>query len=204
MNTIKRTWNRTSIFKFLSLGLIVLGSMFICWSVFHIMTQTVDPVEKGQADDIQWTAKNAANHQALTYAEPSIAGDKIGILSIPALNQNWPIIEGTEAEQLAKGVGHFSQSVFPGISDNCVLSGHRDTVFSEIGNLKIEDKLIVETSAGIFTYEISNIRIVDKDDKTVIVPTDHAVLTITTCYPFHFVGSAPERYILVADLVNID
>ena len=204
MNTIKRTWNRTSIFKFLSLGLIVLGSMFICWSVFHIMTQTVDPVEKGQADDIQWTAKNAANHQALTYAEPSIAGDKIGILSIPALNQNWPIIEGTEAEQLAKGVGHFSQSVFPGISDNCVLSGHRDTVFSEIGNLKIEDKLIVETSAGIFTYEISNIRIVDKDDKTVIVPTDHAVLTITTCYPFYYVGSAPKRYILVADLVNID
>ena len=59
----------------------------------------------------------------------------------------------------------------------------------------------VETSAGTFTYEIKRVRIVDKDDKTVIVPTDHAVLTVTTCYPFDYIGNAPDRYILVADLV---
>ena len=204
MNATKKAWSSTSTTKLLSMGFIVFG--FICFSfaAIHIWNQAVTPIETGQSEYTAWAAKNPTNHQALTYAEPSIAGDKIGILWIPALNQNWPIIEGTEEEQLAKGVGHFSQSVFPGVSDNCVLSGHRDTVFSEIGNLKIEDKLIVETSAGIFTYEISNIRIVDKDDKTVIVPTDHAVLTITTCYPFYYVGSAPKRYILVADLVNID
>jgi sortase A len=78
----------------------------------------------------------------------------------------------------------------------------RDTVFSEIGKLKLKDKLIVETSAGIFTNEISNIRIVDKDDRTVIVPTRNAVLTMPTCYPFNFVGSPPKRYILVEDLVK--
>ncbi|MHB8064399.1 MAG: sortase domain-containing protein, partial [Ruminiclostridium sp.] len=49
--------------------------------------------------------------------------------------------------------------------------------------------------------EIKRIRIVDKDDKTVIVPADHAVLTLSTCYPFYFVGNAPDRYILTADLV---
>ena len=159
------------------------------------------PIQEGKVSNMTWAAKNSARRQQVNYAKQPNMGDELGVLSIPVLNQNWPIIEGTEEDQLAKGVGHFSQSVLPGVIDNCVLSGHRDTVFSEIGKLKLQDKLIVETSAGVFTYQISKIRIVDKEDRTVIVPTDHAVLTITTCYPFNFVGSAPNRYILVADLL---
>lgn len=129
-------------------------------------------------------------------------GDTIGSLTIPAINKKLPVIEGTSTNELKKGVGHFLQSVLPGEDDNCVLSGHRDSVFTNIGKLKIGDELIVQTSAGTFTYVISRIRIVHKDDKTVIVPTDHAVLTLTTCYPFNFFGSAPDRYILIADLVE--
>jgi sortase A len=128
-------------------------------------------------------------------------GDNIGSLTIPALKQTLPIIEGTGADDLKRGVGHFTQSVLPGEKDNCVLSGHRDTVFSELGKLKIGDQLIVQTSAGTYTYEIKRVRIVHKDDKTVIVPADHAILTLTTCYPFQYVGSAPDRYILIADSV---
>ncbi len=128
-------------------------------------------------------------------------GDNIGSLTIPALKQKLPIIEGTGAEELKKGVGHFSQSVLPGEQDNCVLSGHRDTVFANLGKLNIGDQLIVQTSAGTYTYEIKRVRIVDKDDKTVIVPADHAILTLTTCYPFQYIGNAPDRYILIADLV---
>jgi sortase A len=130
-----------------------------------------------------------------------IAGDTIGSMSIPALDLNLPIIQGTGADDLEKGIGHFVQSVLPGEKDNCVLSGHRDTVFTRLGELKAGDQMIVQTSAGTFTYEISGTRIVDKDDKTVIVPTDHAVLTVTTCYPFIFIGHAPDRYIVSADLV---
>jgi LPXTG-site transpeptidase (sortase) family protein len=129
------------------------------------------------------------------------AGDTIGSLSIPALKQKWPIIQGTGANELKRGVGHFIQSVMPGEADNCVLSGHRTTVFAKLGKLKIDDRLIVQTSAGTFTYEIARIRIVHKDDLTVIVPTDHAELTLTTCYPFVYVGGAPDRYIVSADLV---
>jgi len=67
--------------------------------------------------------------------------------------------------------------------------------------LKIGDQLIVQTSAGTFTYEVKGTRIVDEDDRTVIVPTDHAVLTLTTCYPFDTPGYSPERYIVSADLL---
>lgn len=124
----------------------------------------------------------------------------IGTLSIPALGSNLPVFEGTNEDELEKGVGHFAQSVLPGESDNCVLSGHRDTVFRKLGELKIGDLLVVSTSAGEFTYAISNTRIVDADDRTVIVPAPHALLTLSTCYPFYFVGDAPQRYIITADL----
>jgi sortase A len=152
------------------------------------------PTEPDNPSDI-------VNPDKILYPLYPAEGDNIGSLSIPALKQKLPIIQGTGADELKKGVGHFTQSVLPGEEDNCVLSGHRDTVFAELGKLVIGDQLIVQTSAGIFIYEIKRIRIVGKDDKTVIVPTDHAVLTLSTCYPFHYVGSAPDRYILTADLV---
>jgi len=129
-------------------------------------------------------------------------GDNIGSLTIPTLKQDLPILQGTDEKELEKGVGHFAQSVLPGEKDNCVLSGHRETVFRQLGDLKIGDTLIVQTLAGIFTYEVNGTRIVPADDKTVIVPTDHAVLTLTTCYPFNTPGYFPDRYIVSAVLVK--
>ena len=128
-------------------------------------------------------------------------GDDIGSLTIPALKQKFSVLQGTGDVELKKGVGHFNQSVLPGEKDNCVFSGHRETVFRQLGKLKIGDQLIVQTSAGTFTYEVSGTRIVDAEDKTVIVPTDHAVLTLTTCYPFNTPGYFPDRYIVSADLI---
>ncbi|WNF38625.1 class D sortase [Bacillaceae bacterium IKA-2] len=129
-------------------------------------------------------------------------GENIGNLIIPAIDQIIPIFHGTNEDELKKGIGHFDRSVLPGENDNSVLSGHRDTVFRELGQLKVNDLFIVETSAGRFTYEIREIKIVDADDRTIITPTDHAVLTVTTCYPFSYIGLAPDRYILIADLLN--
>ena len=136
------------------------------------------------------------------YPEYPVEGDNIGNLTIPVLKRKIPILQGTGVSELKKGAGHFNQSVLPGEEDNCVISGHRDMVFRQIGNLKIGDQLIVQTSAGTFTYEVSGTRIVHEDDKTVIVPTYHAVLTMTTCYPFYIPGYATDRYIVSANLVK--
>ena len=130
-----------------------------------------------------------------------LEGDRIGTLTIPVLNKELAVFQGTSVKTLNKGVGHYTNSVMPGEKDNTVLSGHRDTVFTKLGDLSVGDQLIVETKDGKFTYVINGTRIVDKDDKTVIVPMDRAVLTLTTCYPFHFIGKAPDRYIITADLV---
>ncbi|WP_308215287.1 class D sortase [Sinobaca sp. H24] len=145
--------------------------------------------------------QNSISDETLYPVRPKV-GENIGNLTMPAIDQTLPIIHGTDEDELSKGIGHFAGSVLPGENDNSVLSGHRDTVFKELDQLEINDELIVETSAGTFTYEIREIKIVPRDDKTIITPSASPVLTVTTCYPFNFIGSAPDRYILIADLVS--
>jgi sortase A len=128
-------------------------------------------------------------------------GDVIGTLSIPKLKKTITIIEGTGSKELKLGAGHYVGSVLPGVSDNSVLAGHRDSVFRNLGDLKLGDLMTVRTSYGTFVYEVHKIRIVKANDRTVIVPTKDAVLTLSTCYPFRFIGNAPKRYVVQAGLV---
>ncbi len=140
----------------------------------------------------------------VSYLQYPSVGENIGTLSIPVLEQEFPLIQGTGDKELENGVGHFLQSVLPGEKDNCVLSGHRNTVFRKLGDLKIGDSLILTTSAGTFTYTVDGTRIVNEDDKTVIIHTEDAVLTLTTCYPFNDFKKVAERYIVSAVLVKTE
>ncbi len=190
----------------LSACCLALGVVFVAVALVAISAQSVKPIEPYRALEsgpatIAIGPVNLERTSAIPFPYPK-AGDHIGTLSIPVLNKTLPIVEGTGTKELKQGVGHFIQSVMPGENDNCVLSGHRDTVFTDLGKLKIGDIVIAQMTTGDYTYSITNIRIVDKDDRTVIVPTDHAVLTISTCYPFRYVGNAPDRYILTADLIE--
>lgn len=193
-----------------SLGLLVLGIGCIGYALFNINAESLAvsaayldiPSVVATPPVTSVVSSGESTSQVPLYSRYPAKGEVIGSLSIPALKQKFPVVEGTGDDDLKRGVGHFSQSVLPGEQDNCVLSGHRDTVFASLGKLKVGDRLIAQTTAGTFTYRIRRIRIVHKDDTTIIVPTDHAVLTVSTCYPFHFVGAAPDRYVLIADLVT--
>ena len=140
------------------------------------------------------------SQKVLTIRKPKV-GDVIGTLSIPSIKSFEAIIEGTGTKELKRGVGHYSGSVIPGVSDNSVLSGHRDTVFRKLGDVKIGDLITVKNDYGTFVYEVHRIRIVKANDRTVIVPSDDPILTLSTCYPFRFIGNAPKRYIVQAGLV---
>jgi len=138
--------------------------------------------------------------QLSTIINPGV-GTIFGTLTIPRIKKVIPIVEGTGASELKKGVGHYIGSVLPGIADNSVLAGHRDSVFRNLGQVKLGDLLTITTDWGVFNYVVYKIRIVKADDKTVIVPTSSAVLTLSTCYPFRYIGNAPKRYIVQADLI---
>jgi len=195
-------FGRISLARGLCLGLVAIG--IGCMSVALIgIAQPIDSIAGYPGSQVGPSfARTLGSSASLAVLAHPKVGNKLGVLSIPSLGQKFPIVEGTASNELKRGVGHFRGSVMPGGNDNCVLSGHRDTVFTKLGRLKKGVRLVVTTAAGTFTYKIRQIRIVGANDKTVVVHTDHAVLTVTTCYPFRYVGSAPKRYVLVADLVT--
>ena len=127
--------------------------------------------------------------------------NKVGTITLPSLHLSWPIFEGTTAKLLARGVGHFRQSVLPGEGDNSVVSGHRATVFNRLGELHKGDQIFVKTSAGTFTYRVRSFRIVKRTNRTVIVSSKTPVLTLTTCWPFNHFGTTTQAFIVSADLV---
>jgi sortase A len=133
------------------------------------------------------------------YPRPA---ERIGTVTFPDLDLSWPIFQGTSDPELARGVGHYLTSVLPGEEDNAVLAGHRETVFNRLDELKLGQKINVSTSAGVFQYKIKKFRVVQRTDRSVIVPTPHAVLTLVTCYPINFVGTTHQSYVVSADLVS--
>jgi sortase A len=124
----------------------------------------------------------------------------IGKLVIPKLSRELPIIYGTGTIELTRGVGYYKGSVFPGRNGNSILAGHRDSVFKGLGDVTVGDELTIQTHEGTLTYKVIEQKIVDEDDRTVRVSKGQPLLTLVTCYPFNFVGPAPQRYILTAAL----
>ncbi|WP_216829922.1 class D sortase [Alkalihalobacterium elongatum] len=168
------------------------------YKVNEAAKEVPETVEKAPASDKKEVADGPL------YPVRPEQGELMGELYIPKLQATLPIYHGTDDDELDRGVGHFKGSVLPGEKDNSVLSGHRDTVFRKLGEVGEKDELVVTTTAGEFTYRINKVRIVDEDDRTVIVPRPRATLTVTTCYPFDFIGSAPERYVLEAHLIKVN
>ncbi|SHP73884.1 Sortase (surface protein transpeptidase) [Mycobacteroides abscessus subsp. abscessus] len=130
-------------------------------------------------------------------------GEVVGLLSLPKIESELAIVEGTDPDELAKGVGHYKGSFYPKQGGQIVLSGHRDTVFKRVGELELGDELIMKMPYGEAMYEIVNTKIVDADDTSIItLQNEEEELILTTCYPFGFIGDAPERYIIYAKIKN--
>lgn len=126
-----------------------------------------------------------------------VDGEVVGLLSLPKINSELAIVEGTDPDELAKGVGHYKGSFYPKQGGEIILSGHRDTVFKRVGELEPGDELVIKMPYGEVSYEIVSTKIVDADDTSIITLQDQEEeLILTTCYPFGYVGDAPERYII--------
>ncbi|MCM3361993.1 class D sortase [Niallia sp. Sow4_A1] len=186
--------------KWLSLLLIVGGVLFIGYGVFNIMDT------KAQTENSLSEAKTAINKGNEKWVDkdsdrfiPSI-GEAVGLLEIDKIDGILPIVEGTDPDDLDKGVGHYKGSFYPNENGQIVLSGHRDTVFRRAGELEIGDELKIVLPYGEFSYQITSTKIVEADDRSIITLDDSKEeLILTTCYPFRFVGNAPQRYIIYAE-----
>ncbi len=162
-------------------------------------SNTIDASNERRADPISY--RDHVIDKSKFDPKPN---DVIGMLQIPKLEAELPIIEGTDEEMLERGVGHYSGTAFPMDNEQILLSGHRDTVFRDFDKLSVGDHFIVKLPYGTFEYEIKSTDIVDKDDTSVIRSMGTEALVVSTCYPFRFVGNAPERYIFYAYPVGED
>jgi sortase A len=129
-------------------------------------------------------------------------GEQIGELKIPAVDLAYPVVQGTDTPELKLGIGHFAGSMLPGQGGNVLLSAHRETHFSKLEGLKIGDQIIFTTPYGDFIYEATEFKIVDKHDTTAAPPTDYETLTLSTCYPFDYIGDAPNRYVVYTKFIS--
>ncbi|MEK4871306.1 MULTISPECIES: class D sortase [Niallia] len=186
--------------KWLSLLLIVGGVLFIGYGVWNIMdtkAQTENSLSEAKAainnkENEKWVDKESER-----FVPP--IGDAVGLLEIEKIDGVLPIVEGTDPDDLEKGVGHYKGSFYPDENGQIVLSGHRDTVFRRAGELEIGDELKIILPYGEFSYQITSTKIVEADDRSIITLDDSKEeLILTTCYPFRFVGNAPQRYIIYA------
>jgi sortase A len=190
-------------FKFFSLLLIIGGLLFTGYGVWQIVETNVKTNQS--LADAQAAIRSADDkelpHSGERY-KPEV-GDAVGVLKIDRLKAELPIVEGTDPDDLEKGVGHYKGSYYPNENGQIVLSGHRDTVFRKAGDLEIGDSLKILLPQGEFEYIIKSTKIVDADDTSIItLQNEREELILTTCYPFSFVGNAPERYIIYAEKVN--
>lgn len=157
--------------------------------------ETQATTEEKQSDAPETGKANPTSDNADFSVQPNEA---FATLEIPKLGKTLPVVEGTDPDDLEKGVGHLSQTVYPGEQEQIIFSGHRDTVFRDFGELEIGDQFVVTMPYGTFEYEIRETEIVPEDDTSVVRNMGEEVLVVTTCYPFSFVGSAPDRFVAYA------
>jgi len=123
----------------------------------------------------------------------------IGRIEIPRLGLSVIVIEGTTGTTLRRAVGHIPGTALPGQPGNVAISGHRDTFFRPLRNIRQNDVITLVTPLGEYRYRVVSTKIVSPNDTAVLDPTANEILTLVTCYPFYFLGSAPERFIVRAE-----
>jgi sortase A len=126
------------------------------------------------------------------------AGSLVGRIEIPRLNLSAIVLEGSDNRVLSVGVGRVPDTSEPGAAGNTVLGGHRDTFFRPLRGIRAGDRIDLLTPRGSYKYTVDWTRIVAPENTDLLKATPQPSLTLVTCYPFHYVGPAPQRFIVRA------
>jgi sortase A len=137
-----------------------------------------------------------------TPTRPRRISEIVGRLEIPRLKMSAMVREGANERTLSSAVGHIPGTAFPGAAGNVALAGHRDTFFRGLRNIREDDLIDFQTEQGAYSYRVESTSIVGPRDVSVLKASAGNTLTLVTCYPFYYVGSAPKRFIVRATEVR--
>jgi len=202
MNQLLKFLERTCLIT--GLTLITLGVIVRIDGVVHkqvavaeferIRIAAVSPEEQ-----LNWSAKRIAAYQE---ALQQSVGETLAVLRIPSRNIEVPVFDSTDETALNRGSGHVTGTSLPGESGNVAIAAHRDGFFRSLEDIEIGDEIELTAIDGRQIFRVSSLDIVDPLDISVLDPTEDSVVTLITCYPFNYVGAAPNRFIVRATLTN--
>ncbi len=154
---------------------------------------------RGAVDFSLWSEKRVAAYQK---SLDLVSGEPAAVLSIPSLQLEVPVFEGTDELILNRGVGRIIGTAGFGQPGNIGIAGHRDGFFRCLKDIRIGDRIELATHVSKTAYAVESIAIVTPEDVSVLQPRERPGITLVTCYPFYFVGDAPRRYIVRASIAG--
>jgi LPXTG-site transpeptidase (sortase) family protein len=167
-----------------------------------------------RAERAAWQNRQAAAAKAAAAAPaPAVAavrpplpyprhGSSLGRFEVPALKMSWVVLEGTDDRTLERGIGHIEGTAIFGESGNIGIAGHRNTHFRKIEWIRLGDEILLGTKRETFRYRVDYIKLHQPTDVDVLAPSHGPAVTLVTCFPFEYVGSAPLRLIVRAVAVD--
>ena len=180
------------------------------WAFDESMRGLTPSLRRFTADEIFWlfggprskpepeNAEGLRKFTPLPSERQPLPDSLIGRLRIPRLQLAVMVREGASSGTLQRAVGHIPGTALPGKTGNMALAGHRDTFFRPLRNIRKDDAIDLETENGTYRYQVQSTEIVSPRDVTVLKASKDHELTLVTCYPFYYVGSAPKRFIVRA------
>ena len=153
----------------------------------------------GAPDQSLWSPERvAARRTALLDPAPV----PLAVLRIPKIRLEVPVLPGTDDRTLDRAVGHVEGTVPPGTDGNLAIAGHRDGFFRGLKDITPGDLIELDLPRERYIYRVERTWVVEPEDVSVLAPTSRRALTLVTCYPFYFIGSAPRRFIVRAVNIN--
>jgi len=209
--TATRTWppkrraRGTPVLVWAERALIAVGAAFGLWCAVTIMEARYYsslPVPSSPASAGRMLPGEGPDTNTCTRQSSLARGTWVAKLEGPSVSLAATVLEGSDETTLNRAAGHIEDTALPGQRGNVAIAAHRDTIFRPVRNLHVGDPLVLTTANRVYRYRVTRLRVVDPDDVAVLDPADHSTLTLVTCYPFTFIGHAPKRFVVSADLVR--
>ena len=180
---------------------VVGGAAALAWCVFVVSDAYI--VQRQARRTIESMALMKTPRPRSSSAPSSVArGTPLAELSIPRVGLRAAVLHGSDAHTLRLGLGHIESTPLPGESGNVAIAGHRDSFFRPLRNIQVGDDILLDTPQQRVHYRVSSFRVVNSYEVSVISPTRDPMLTLVTCYPFWFIGQAPDRFVVRAARVE--
>jgi LPXTG-site transpeptidase (sortase) family protein len=156
-------------------------------------------------DQATWARELELEVQTPAVRPRTVAADQVvGRLELRRLGLSVIAREGTAPALLARAAGHIPATALPGEPGNAAFAAHRDTFFRPLESVRAGDEVVVTTATGRHRYVVRDTRVVSPRDVSVLEPTPRPTLTLITCFPFRYIGPAPERFVVRAELAGED